>query len=212
MAIITPETLLRNRAEMESLVASILKSRPAPVATTRTPAEHVLDWIPCQAQFGGQFQPSPPPPLKRRAADPNKLLKPATPELQLLGVQVRPPGAVPFCRPVVDAMSHFQSVAELEKVKLPPPGNLIVAPSLAGERPHKIKSSVEASRSDLPPPAPDYKGYYYSNSSQSVTNFGGRGSFSCFAPAVSALNHFSLIQIGYVNNQQDTCKLWKLVG
>ena len=37
---------------------------------------------------------------------------------------------------------------------------------------------------------------------QSVTNFGGRGSFSCFAPAVSAPDHFSLIQIGCISNQQ----------
>ena len=75
MAIVTPETLPRNRAEMDSLSASTLNGRPAPVATTRTPAEHVLNLIPRQAQFGGEFRPSPPPPLKRGAADPRRLGK-----------------------------------------------------------------------------------------------------------------------------------------
>lgn len=196
----TPENLLRNRVEMGIFLASTLNGRSTLVAITRTPVGHVLDWIPRQAQFGGEFQPSPPPPLKRGAADPRRLGKLATPELQVPVVQSRPPDTVPFRRPIVDAMSYFQSVAKLEKVKLPRPGSLTATPGLTGtEGAQKIMSGAKVSGSDPSPPAPDYKGHYYGNS-KPVGN--GGGSFSCFAPAVSTPNHFSLIQIGCISNRQ----------
>jgi hypothetical protein len=177
-------------SQLQTFLEERLK-RLAPVATTRTPSGVIIDWVPRDAQLGGAPIATPPPPPFIEESQ-RKLL--ATPELHLAGVEQGPPGTVPFRRPDPSRMDQMLSQTERRKLKVPPPDGLL-------SREENAKASSRLSGLG-PVPAPDYTGHYYGLTGQTVTNYGGSGSLSCFSPAVSSPSHFSLIQIGCTNSQQ----------
>jgi hypothetical protein len=123
MLTVTPEISSQNLNEMQDFLGSLARGLPT-VSTTKTPAGHVLDWIPRDSQLAGAPIASPPPDLQP-AIDTDSKVNPATPELLLPGVPNGPEGTVPVRRPVAEAMSNFQSLFQREHIKVPPPNGLL---------------------------------------------------------------------------------------
>ena len=153
------------------------------VTTTRTPSGQVLDWVPIESQLKSGKIASPPPngkidiPRGKRRAALTKF------ELEHPAAKRGPEGTVPILR---KDLSKIRVVSSL--------GDYL---SKHGRRPSR-HLKLDNGFYLLPP---DSKGnHHYTLTSQNILCFGGEGNLSAFDPYTGSSSDFSLMQIGFAND------------